>query len=157
MLVFLATAFAQEEQNGLQVEVSRKTVARNDNRNSGFYDEQINRVMALHVVVKNVSMKAFPAGEIDYSLLVNKVDYYPTHYELYTGTEKLAALQTGESADVVIGAAQINGYRDFSAQRKDKMDYQVIIKYGGVETARFSSMEDFDTVASTAQKMRSAN
>ena len=110
ILVFALSAFAQEEKNGLQITVTRKTTARNDVRTGYYYDRQINRTMGLHVVVKNVSMEPFPAGEIDYSLLVFKIDYYPTHYQLYTGTEALPALPVGESADVVIGAAQINGF-----------------------------------------------
>jgi hypothetical protein len=153
LLAFSVSVFAQQEQNGLQVEVSRKTMARNDVR-TGFYEEQrINRTMALHVTVKNVSMKPFPAGEIDYSLLVLKVNYFPTTYQLYTGTEPLAALQVGESADVVIGAAEINGYRDLATQRKDKMDYKVVIKHGNTQTALLASNDNFDAMAASARKM----
>ena len=120
-LVFLSCShllFAQTEQNGLQIEVSRKTMAREDNRNSGFYEQQINRTMALHVTVKNVSMKPFPEGEIDYSLLVHKIYTYPNRVELYTGTVKLPALQPAEEKDVVIGSAQVNGYRDWPSSAK---------------------------------------
>jgi hypothetical protein len=146
------TGSGQEEQNGLQIEVTRKTVAKNDVR-TGFYNEQqLNRTMALHVVVKNVSMKPFPAGEIDYSLLVYKYNY-SNHYQLYTGTEPLPALQIGQSADVVIGAAQINGYRDIGFQHKDKMDYKIIIKHGSTETARVTSAEGFDSMAANAEQM----
>jgi hypothetical protein len=155
MLMCAAAGYAQEEQNGLQIEVTRKTTSRNDVRTDAYFDRSINRTMGLHVVVKNVSMKPFPEGEIDYSLLVLKVDYSPVYYELYTGTEKLPALQIGDSADIVIGDAQINGYANPSEQRKDKLDYQLIIKHNGAETARVSSMDDFDTVAENAHKMNS--
>ena len=152
ILAFSATGFGQEEQNGLQVEVSRKTMARNDIRTGYYDDQQINRTMALHVVVKNVSMKPFPAGEIDYSLLVLKINYFPSHYQLYTGTEPLPALKTGESADVIIGAAQISGYRDIGIQHKDKMNYKVVVKHGNTETARLTSIEGFDAIAATASR-----
>jgi hypothetical protein len=157
LLAFSVSVFAQQEQNGLQVEVSRKTMARNDVR-TGYYDEQrINRTMALHVTVKNVSMKPFPAGEIDYSLLVLKVNYFPSHYLLYSGTEALHALQIGESADVVIGAAEVNGFRDIGTQRKDKMDYKVVIKHGNTQTAQLASNEGFDAIAASAEKVPSGH
>jgi hypothetical protein len=155
MLVFIFPLFAQEEQNGVQLTVTKKTTSRNDVRTGFLNEERINRTMALHVVVKNVSMNPFPEGEIDYSLLVLKTNFFPSMYVLYSGTEALPALKTGESAEVVIGAAQINGWREIGEQRKDKMDYKVIVKHGKTETAVVKSIDGFDAIAATARKMAS--
>jgi len=149
---FVSPLFAQVEQNGIQVTITKKTTARNDTRT--YYNEQrINRTMGLHVVVKNVSMKPFPAGEINYSLLVLKYNYSPSSYELYSGTQPLPALKVGESAEVLIGSAQISGWADIGERRKDKLDYKVVVKHGTTETAVVKSIDGFDAIAANAQKI----
>ena len=155
-MVWAGGAFGQEEQNGLQITVSRKTTARDDQR-TAYYLQKMDRTMALHVVVKNVSMKPLPEGRVEYSLLVNKALYYEHKRELYTGSEVLPALQPAATADVVLGSAQVNGYRDLFEQRKDKMDYKVVLVYNGKPMATVTSKEGFDSAAMNATKMASKN
>jgi hypothetical protein len=51
---------------------------------------------------------------------------------------------------MVMGAAQITGWRDFYDNAKDKMDYQVIVKQGGVEAVRMQTTQGFDAIVKRA-------
>ena len=153
--LLLNGAAAQNSKNGLLLTVVKKTLDRNDSHPGYYLETQIDRTMALKVTAKNVSMKEMPEGVIEWSLLVKKYNYSPVRYDLYQGTEKLQALRVGESADVIIGGAQISGWRDISESHKDKLDYQVIVKHDGKETNRVSTTASFDALAGRASKQGS--
>jgi hypothetical protein len=142
---------AAETQNGLQVTVSPKTISRNDTRYAYYFtDRAINRMMALQITTKNVSMRAFPEGTLEWKILViGTSGGTPT---LYSGTEKLPALKTSASHEVLVGSAQITGWRDASYQRKDKLEHQIVIKHDGKETVRTASTPSFDSIATHAYK-----
>ncbi len=136
-----------EEKNGLLVTVAKKTLDRADRTNGSYYD-RIDRTQGLRVTVKNTTFKEMPEGEVEWTILVRQ--YSSTSIEKYTGKEKLKALKPAEAADLLIGSAQITGWRDWSAQWKDKIEYQVVITQGGKETYRTASTGSFDTLAKRA-------
>lgn len=151
-MAMATAAFSAEQKNGLQVEVTRKTTGRNDTHDSAYF-EQTDRTMALHIAVKNISMRDMPAGSVEYSLLVKKHNYSPPYYELYTGAENLPALKVAEQTDVVVGAAQLSGYRDIVETREDKMDYKIVVKQNSQEMLTITSNHAFDSLAERAHKV----
>ncbi len=158
LLGLAVSAPAVETQNGLQLSIAPKTISRNDTRYAYYFtDRAINRMMALQIVAKNVSTKAMPEGSVSWKILVIKSGYYnsaPT--ELYEGTEKLPALKTAASQELLVGSAQITGWRDASSQRKDKLEYKITVTHDGKLTSEVSSVPAFDALAKNATK-RSGN
>jgi hypothetical protein len=141
---------AQQTQNGLQLTASPKTVSRNDTRYAyWFSDSRINRMMALQVVAKNVSSKPMAEGTLEWKIVV--ISRYGD-MTLYTGTEKVPALKTAESKEFLVGSAQITGWRDASYQSKDKLEHEITIHHGGVQTARVSSTPKFEALAKGARR-----
>jgi hypothetical protein len=149
-LAMASTALA-EEKNGLQLTVSKKTIERSDDRGNYYYSDRIDRTQGLKAVVKNISFKEKPEGELEWTILVRK--YYSTTVEKHSGTEKLKALRAAESAEFQLGSAQVYGWRSASYNVKDKLEYQVIVTHGGSETIRVSSTSAFDSLAKRAIKV----
>jgi hypothetical protein len=153
LLVALACAGAAaahaEERNGLSVTVVKKTLDRAD-RSASYYNDRIDRTQGLKVTVKNSTFKPMPDGEIEWMILVRQ--YASTSIEKYSGKEKLKALKPAETAELLIGAAQITGWRDWGNQWKDKIEYRLILTQGGKETFRTASTNSFDILAKRAIK-----
>ncbi|MDQ3623222.1 MAG: hypothetical protein M3463_12135 [Verrucomicrobiota bacterium] len=149
LLAMGAPSVHGEEKNGLSLSVSRKTLERADSRRTYYGYDRIDRTQGLKATIKNVSFKPMPAGEVEWTLLVRK--HNSTFIERFTGKEKLQALKPAETAELVLGAAQITGYRDWYDQAKDKLEYRVIVNQGGKETIRTTSTSAFDAVAKRAQ------
>jgi hypothetical protein len=145
----LAHAGRAEERNGLSVTVAKKTLDRAD-RSSSYYYDRIDRTQGLKVTIKNMTFKELPEGEIDWMILVRQ--YGSTSIYKHSGKEKLKALKPAESAELLIGEAQITGWRDWGNQWKDKIEYQVIVMQGGKETFRTASTNSFDILAKRAVK-----
>ena len=149
VLLALGGQTVAEERNGLSVSVTKKTLDRAD-RSASYYYDRIDRTQGLKVTIKNATFKEMPVGEIDWMILVRQ--YGSTSIEKHSGKEKLKALRPAESVDLVIGAAQITGWRDWGNQWKDKIEYQVIVSQGGKETFRTASTNSFDILAKRAVK-----
>ena len=150
--VFLGQAVTcrAEEKNGMLLTVTKKTLDRNDTRTGSYYStDRIDRTQGLKVTVKNCSLREMPPGELKWTLLVRKY-YSGSSVEGYTGTEPVKALKPSESVDLLVGAAQIQGWSDMSGQSKDKIEHQVVVTHNGKETIRVQSMSNFDVVASRA-------
>jgi hypothetical protein len=139
-----------EEKNGIQLTVTRKTLERADSRTGYYYADRIDRTQGLRVVAKNVSFKPMPAGEIDWTILVRK--YYSSAIESYSGKEKLKALKPAEATEMTIGYAQIYGWKDYSSQGKDTIEYEVVVTHDGKETVRTSSTSNFEVLEKRATK-----
>ncbi len=137
--------------DGLTVTVSNTTVDRNDQRPGYYYSPRNDRIEALKVSLKNGSFKPMPAGEIRWEILVRK--YYSTSVEMMSGTEKLQALRPAEGIDVVIGGAQVQGWRDGTLQSKDKLEWQVTVFQDGKEVLKTNSTAGFDALAKRATKV----
>jgi len=147
VLLGQAGAARAEEKNGLLVTVAKKTLDRNDSRAPYYYD-RIDRTQGLKVTVKNNSFREMPAGEVEWTLLVRK--YYSSSIEGFAGKEPLKALKPSETAEMVLGSAQIFGWADISGQAKDKIEHQVVVTQDGKETIRLQSTAGFDAVAKRA-------
>lgn len=146
------TGASAEEANGLRVTVAKTTLDKADTRGGGYYySDRIDRTQALKVTIKNTSFKERPEGEVEWAILVKK--YYSTTVEIYSGKEKLKGLKPAEIEELVIGAAQILGWRDPSSQVKDKIEWQVIIKEGGKDVLKMASTSSFDSLAKRAIKV----
>lgn len=150
-LLAVALPGRAEEKNGLQVNVTKTTLDRSDQRPGYYYTARIDRVEGLKVSIKNITFKPQPAGEVKWELLNRK--YYSTTTEIMTGTEKLQALKAAEKVDMVIGAAQVQGWRDTNNQSKDKIEWQITISQDGKEVLKMNSTNAFDTLAKRATKI----
>ena len=147
----LALAAARaEEKNGLSVAVSKTVIEKNDTRGTGGSYDRINRTQGLKAAIKNLSFKEMPEGEVVWTILVKK--YYGTTITSYTGTEKLKALKPAEGTELVIGNAEVGGYKDIGSQEKDKIEWQVIVKQDGKETIKVQSTSAFDSMTKHATK-----
>lgn len=146
-IAFFALVFA-EEKNGLLLSVQKSTLDRADVRGGYYFTDRINRTQGLKATLKNVSFKPMQEGEMAWEILVRK--YYSTTIESYKGTEKLKALRPAETAEMVLGAAQITGWRDGTEGAKDKIEWQVVVKQDGKEILRAASTGSFDTLAKRA-------
>jgi len=140
-----------EEKNGLQVNVTKTTLDRSDQRTGYYYSTRIDRVEGLKVAIKNITFKPQGAGEVKWEMLNRK--YYSTTIESISGTEKLQPLKAAEKVDMVIGGAQVQGWRDTNNQSKDKIEWQIIISQEGKEVIRMNSTNAFDTLAKKATKV----
>lgn len=146
-----APAVEFEVQNGLQVAVTPKTISRNDARYASLFatERAINRMMALQIIAKNVSTKTMEEGTVEWKILVLPTGGGAT---LYTGTTQLPKLKTATSKELLVGSAQVMGWRDASYQRKDKLEFKVTISHGGTPTTEVVSTPAFDQLASTATR-----
>src|SRR4051794_7143830 len=95
-----------EEKNGLAVSVTKRTLNRADRRD-GFYYTRYDRTQGYKVTIRNTSLKPLPEGEVNWTIAVRKVSYSTNRVEKYVGTEKLQALRSSESVDLMIGAVPI--------------------------------------------------
>ena len=148
IILALGAVSRAEEKNGLQVSISKKTLDRADTRGNSYYYDRIDRTQGLRVTLKNNTFRPMPEGEIDWTIIVRR--YSSTAVEGFTGTEKVKALKPAETVDMVIGAAQITGWRDWFDQAKDKMEHQVVVRHGDKEMIRLSSTSGFDALAKRA-------
>ncbi len=151
-IVFTLTLAATraEEKNGLSLTVGKTTIENNDTHGNGYYSDRINRVQGLKAVIKNLSFKEMPEGEVVWTILVKK--YYGTTITSYTGSEKLKALKPAEITEMVIGKAEVGGYKDYGPAEKDKAEWQVIVKQDGKELLKVQSTSAFESMAKHATK-----
>lgn len=142
--VFLAIAGAcADEQNGLSVNVSRKTSDRSaTSEGNGTKVRQ-----GLKVEIKNQRLKALPVGELQWTVVVRK--RYST-LEKHKGKEVVKALKSSEVAELVVGDFGLATVREYESVAKDKLEYELVIRHEGKETYRFSTAPDFAALAKEA-------
>ena len=145
--IVVLSAAQGEEKNGLSVTLSKKTLDRADQR-SGYYFSRIDRTQALKAVIRNVTFKPMPEGELEWTILVRQ--HSSGAVEKYTGKETLKPLKAAESVELLIGAAQVTGYRHIGTQSKDKIEHRIIITQGGKETFRTQSTAAFEALEKRA-------
>lgn len=146
--LLIPPTLSAQEKNGYRILVQKTTLARDDERNQGYYYDKIDRTLGLKVNVRNISMKVKPEAVIEYFLIVKRWGYSPMRFEKYTGTEPLPSLKQQEAADFVLGKARIGGYSKNNNKRyQDEVEaWKVVIKEEGVEVAAFQSGSSFDKV-----------
>lgn len=151
LLLAAATARA-EEKNGLNVTVVKTTVEKKDTR-SGYaeskgYYETLNRTQALKVTLKNTSFKPMPEGELEWKIVV--VGAYSSR--LQTGSEKVKALKPANVQELVIGNAEVSGWRRGTSKKEDRVEWQITVKQGETEIIKTQSSPEFDALAKHATK-----
>lgn len=141
-LPLLATPAPAEDRNGLSVLVTKTTLDKKDSRTSSYY-ERSNKTQALKVTVKNISFKPMPEGEMTWKILV--VGTYSS--TLYTGVEKVNALKPAETQELIIGAAQVSAWKDYSGRGSDKTEHQIAITHGDRAIIKTQTTPGFDAMA----------
>lgn len=142
----LATPARADEKNGLSVLVTKTTLEKSGKRSEYSSYERTNKTQALKVTVKNISFKPMPEGEMKWKILV--VGSYSS--TLYTGVEKVNALKPAESQELIIGAAEVTAWRDYSSRGGDKTEHQIVIKQGNSEIIRTQTNPAFEAMAKRA-------
>ena len=71
-----------EEKNGLQVNVTKRTLNRSDRRDSIYYT-RYDRTQGYKVAVKGTAPRPFPEGEVSWTILVTKA--FGGNIEKYVG------------------------------------------------------------------------
>jgi hypothetical protein len=152
-IVFLVAAVGPAraiEKNGLNVVVSKTTIEKNDIRAGDAFSDRIARTQGLKATIKNATFKEMPEGEVVWTILVLR--WGTTTVESFSGTEKLKSLKPAESTEMVIGKADMGGYKNYGAAEKDKTEWQVVVKQGGKELVTLQSTTSFDSMAKRAVK-----
>ena len=138
LLICTITCARADEQNGLAVSITRKTVDRNSSR--GPRAETIKFVQGLKAEVKNVRLRPLPAGEVRWTILVRK---HSDEMMRYQGSEPLKALKNSETTEVMFGDFNSLGIRGYEGLAKDTLEYQLVILHEGKETYRFATAPNF--------------
>lgn len=147
-LLSIPASLLADEQNGLSVNIARKTIERSSGKSdyvgSGTRTKQQQQ---LRVEIKNMRLKALPPGELKWTVLVKK--RWESHTK-YTGTEPLAALGPTKTVTLAVGDFGVSTYREYESLSKEKAEYQVVITHEGKETYRFATDANFDLLAKNA-------
>ena len=148
-LLFTATSNLKADvQNGLSVTAVRKTSDRLSGRGSYYYDTT-KLTQDLKVDIKNTGIKAYPAGELQWTVLIHS-RYYSSSMVKYKGADPVKALRAGEAVELSVGGFESESVRTYSGTMKDKIEYQLIIVHEGKETYRFQTTPSFDAIAKKA-------
>lgn len=150
ILALSLTDARAEEKNGVGVTVSKTTIDNNDHQ--GSYSKSINRTQGLKAVIKNVGFKPLAESELTWTILIKR--YYSSYYSSssssygnrLTGKEKIKALKPAETAEFILGSAQISGYQGSSWAEKDKIEWQIVITQGATELIKTQSTPSFDAL-----------
>lgn len=112
IVALLAAASSQgAEKGGLLVDVSKKTVNKNDKVTpNGVGNMTVDRDQTLKLDVKNTSNKELPATSVDSIVLVQRWEFETANIERYTGTAKLDALKPAQVGSVQVGEFHIGGH-----------------------------------------------
>jgi hypothetical protein len=139
-----APAFAQIKDTAITV--SRRTLDREDKVGRP-RQNRAELTRGLHITVKNSGTKPLAAGEVEWAILVERPG--PKRALLSTGKEPVKALAAGQEASFDVGAVPVaqNG------AKKQEMEYSVIVRRGGAEEAKVTSIPSFDQQAKEAHPM----
>ncbi len=114
LVISLASALsafgATQEKDGMRAEVISKTLSRNDGPNN-YYSKEINRLMTVKAVLKNIGFKDIPAGKVHYTFLIRRWALSEVgRIERVKGTEELPALVRAASNEMLLGEFEIGGH-----------------------------------------------
>lgn len=145
LAAFILPLSAQEK-NGLFVSFNKKTVDRSRPASDGYGSTRVDRVQTVLATIRNTSIREFPEGEVQWTVVVKKSAYYLLKY---SGKEVLKSLRPSSSAEVQMGAIPMTDYRGYTTG-KDQMEYEIVITHGGKETLRYASDKNFAALAANA-------
>ncbi len=143
-LAFVAPAFAQSQDTELKVQI--RTLDRQDKIAKPRKDAQ-ELIRGLHITVKNTGFKPLAAGEVEWAILVQRPGQQRAL--LSTGKETLNPLKSGEVVKFDVGAVPVQE----AGNNRQEMEYQVIVRLGGVEAAKVESTASFSRQAEAARSM----
>ena len=143
-MVFMGISSARaDEQNGLSVNISRKT----SDRSSTTEGNGTKVRQGLKVELKNQRLKALPPGELQWTVVVKK---RYSGLEKHQGMEVVKALKSSERSELIFGDFGLATVREYQSVAKDKIEYEIVIRHEGKETYRLSTSSDFAALAKEA-------
>ena len=149
-LIVCHAGFAKEE-NGMRVEVTKSTISNDDPDRRGYFEE-VDRTLGLKVQAKNISMKPFDVGELEWIIIIERWGSSTQRLERYKGTQKFDPLKPGESINLTVGKSSIEGYKGWGKRYQDKIEaWRVIIRHVGVDTITVVSGSAFERANSKAK------
>lgn len=128
--------------NRVMVTVSKKTIGKLGGKTAP--------VQTLAVSVTNQSIRALPAGEIQWTAVLRK---YGTELLKYSGKVELPPLVSFKSAEIPCGSFDVETRLGLTGVERDRIDYEIAILHGGKETYRTASVSNFSALAEKAQSM----
>ncbi len=141
-----------EEKNGVRVDVTKKTLERNDGRSG--YTREIGRIMTVHATVKNTSFNDWPEGtSLEWFVVVQRWNLGETeNLELNSGTEKLPELKKASATDIDLGEIEIGGHlHGTSKKHVDEIaGWKIVIKRDG-KTTEFASSSSVERLIKRAK------
>ena len=134
------------EKGGLLVEISKKTVNRNDKVTvNGVGNMEIDRDQTLKMDVKNNSSKDLPETPIESVVLVQRWGGELSNLERFTGTAKIPPLHPGQTTSVDVGQFHIGGHMHGSSDRHvDKVFAWKISLMRDGQKVEFTSSSEFE-------------
>lgn len=143
-LAFAVPNLALSEDTELKVQ--RRTHDREDKSNRANNVNHVTR--GLSFTVKNTGLGDAAEGEVEWAILV--VRPAMGKHLLSSGKETLQALKFGETASFAVGSVPM---QEAGSNRQD-MEYQVVVRRGGIEAAKVESTASFDEMAASARGVR---
>ena len=134
------------ETNRVMVTVNKKTIGRAGGKTAP--GEEPSRLQTLVVSVTNQSIRALPAGEIQWAAVIRKPG---TEALKYSGKGELPPLVSFKSAEISCGSFDVESRVGSTGVERDRIDYEIAILHGGKETYRTASVTNFAALAEKAQ------
>lgn len=144
LTILLATASAFAQTLDTEIKVERRTLDRQDKIAKPRKDAQ-ELTRGLRITVKNTGLKPAAEGEVEWAILVARPGQQRALYS--SGTEKLKALKTAETATFDVGSIAV---QQRNGDKQD-MEYRVVVRRGSEEAAKSESVATFEQQAESAR------
>ncbi len=130
----------------------KSTIEKNDDRDRSWGLDRVDRTLGLKILAKNISMRPFDEGLLEWTIIIERWGYSPSRYERYKGMQKLDPLKPGESVNLTAGESSIGGYGGYNKRYQDKMEaWQVVVKHASGTTISVQSGSSFDRLYAKAK------
>jgi hypothetical protein len=130
------------------VTVNKRTIGRVGGKTVA--GEEASRLQTLVVSVTNQSIRALPAGEVQWTAVVRKSG---SDSLKYSGKGELPPLVSFKSAEVSCGPFDVESRVAATGIERDRIDYEIAILHEGKETYRTASVSNFAALAEKAQSV----
>lgn len=153
---FVTTGWS-EEANGLRLTGQKTLLEKSKDRDAFYQWDKVDKALGIKVFARNISIKDFPEGTLDYVVIVKRWGHTPYVYESYSGSEKLGALLKGAETTLTVAKVPIRGY-EIGGNRKQYQDsvegWRLTVKHEGKETITITSTNSFDKLLARAKPGR---
>jgi hypothetical protein len=147
-LLALPLTARTDEQNGLSVNATRKTLERGTKRGDGDKRKSFQQ-QVLKIDIKNNRLKSLPTGELKWTVLVKRRH---DGYEKLTGTKQLPALMHGKNFEVTSDTFEFRTYREDEKVSKESTEFEIVINHDGQQTYRYATTSEFANLAKKARE-----